>query len=101
MSSSDGRSTTNPVTRTPESTIHIEISADLAWSGWVEGRRVDDLGRRREAWPVSVPRTTASNIQGRGFFRNVDATRRLMAMFSPYRSLATAHLWQFNKPIPT
>jgi AraC family transcriptional regulator of adaptative response / DNA-3-methyladenine glycosylase II len=31
---------------------------------------------------------------------DVDATRRLMAMFSPYRSLATAHLWQFNKPIP-
>ncbi len=25
---------------------------------------------------------------------DVDATRRLMAMFSPYRSLATAHLWQ-------
>ncbi len=32
---------------------------------------------------------------------DVDATRRLMAAFSPYRSLATAHLWQFNKPIPT
>jgi AraC family transcriptional regulator of adaptative response / DNA-3-methyladenine glycosylase II len=32
---------------------------------------------------------------------DVDATRRLMAMFSPYRSLATAHLWQFNQPIPT
>jgi AraC family transcriptional regulator, regulatory protein of adaptative response / DNA-3-methyladenine glycosylase II len=31
---------------------------------------------------------------------DVDATRRLMAMFSPYRSLATAHLWQFNQPIP-
>lgn len=31
---------------------------------------------------------------------DVDATRRLMAVFSPYRSLATAHLWQFNKPIP-
>ncbi len=30
-----------------------------------------------------------------------DATRRLMHMFSPYRSLATAHLWQFNQPIPT
>jgi AraC family transcriptional regulator of adaptative response / DNA-3-methyladenine glycosylase II len=29
-----------------------------------------------------------------------DATRRLMAVFSPYRSLATAHLWQFGKPIP-
>lgn len=29
-----------------------------------------------------------------------DATRRLMAVFSPYRSLATAHLWQFEKPIP-
>jgi AraC family transcriptional regulator of adaptative response / DNA-3-methyladenine glycosylase II len=28
------------------------------------------------------------------------ATRRLMPMFSPYRSLATAHLWQFNQPTP-
>ena len=32
---------------------------------------------------------------------DVDATRRLMAVFSPYRSLATAHLWQFNQPVPT
>lgn len=32
---------------------------------------------------------------------DIDATRRLMAMFSPYRSLATAHLWQFTQPIPT
>jgi AraC family transcriptional regulator, regulatory protein of adaptative response / DNA-3-methyladenine glycosylase II len=31
---------------------------------------------------------------------DVDATRRLMAVFSPYRSLATAHLWQLNQPIP-
>jgi AraC family transcriptional regulator of adaptative response / DNA-3-methyladenine glycosylase II len=31
---------------------------------------------------------------------DVDATRKLMAMFSPYRSLATAHLWQFQKPVP-
>lgn len=31
---------------------------------------------------------------------DVDATRRLMAMFSPYRSLATTHLWQFDKPAP-
>jgi AraC family transcriptional regulator, regulatory protein of adaptative response / DNA-3-methyladenine glycosylase II len=31
----------------------------------------------------------------------IDATRRLMTVFSPYRSLATAHLWQFNQPIPT
>jgi AraC family transcriptional regulator of adaptative response / DNA-3-methyladenine glycosylase II len=29
-----------------------------------------------------------------------DATRRLMAVFSPYRSLATAHLWQFTQPPP-
>jgi AraC family transcriptional regulator of adaptative response / DNA-3-methyladenine glycosylase II len=29
------------------------------------------------------------------------ATRRLMAMFSPHRSLATAHLWQFNQPVPS
>lgn len=32
---------------------------------------------------------------------DIDATRRLMAMFSPYRSLATAHLWQLNQPFPT
>ncbi len=32
---------------------------------------------------------------------DLDATRRLMAVFSPYRSLATAHLWQFNQPIPS
>lgn len=32
---------------------------------------------------------------------DVDATRRLMAVFSPHRSLATAHLWQFTQPIPT
>jgi len=32
---------------------------------------------------------------------DIDATRRLMAVFSPYRSLATAHLWQLNRPIPT
>lgn len=31
---------------------------------------------------------------------DADATRRLMAVFSPYRSLATAHLWQFNQPDP-
>jgi AraC family transcriptional regulator, regulatory protein of adaptative response / DNA-3-methyladenine glycosylase II len=32
---------------------------------------------------------------------DVDATRRLMSAFAPQRSLATAHLWQFNQPIPT
>lgn len=32
---------------------------------------------------------------------DVDATRRLMAVFSPHRSLATAHLWQLNQPIPS
>ena len=31
---------------------------------------------------------------------DADATRRLMAVFSPYRSLATFHLWQLNQPIP-
>ncbi|MDB6167972.1 MAG: transcriptional regulator, AraC family [Verrucomicrobia bacterium] len=31
---------------------------------------------------------------------DLDGTRRLMAMFSPYRSLATGHLWQLNQPIP-
>ncbi|MBI5691195.1 MAG: DNA-3-methyladenine glycosylase 2 family protein [Verrucomicrobia bacterium] len=32
---------------------------------------------------------------------DMDATRRLMAVFSPFRSLATAHLWQINQPIPS
>lgn len=32
---------------------------------------------------------------------DIDATRRLMTVFSPYRSLATAHLWQFTQPAPT
>lgn len=32
---------------------------------------------------------------------DIDATRRLMSVFSPFRSLATAHLWQLNQPIPT
>lgn len=32
---------------------------------------------------------------------DIDSTRRLMAIFSPFRSLATAHLWQFNQPLPT
>ena len=32
---------------------------------------------------------------------DVEATRRLMAVFSPYRSLATAHLWQLPQPIPS
>jgi AraC family transcriptional regulator of adaptative response / DNA-3-methyladenine glycosylase II len=31
---------------------------------------------------------------------DVDSVRRLMRVFSPFRSLATAHLWQFNQPIP-
>lgn len=31
---------------------------------------------------------------------DIDATRRLMSVFSPYRSLATAHLWQLNQPEP-
>ena len=31
---------------------------------------------------------------------DADATRKLMTVFSPHRSLATAHLWQFHKPLP-
>ena len=31
---------------------------------------------------------------------DADATRRLMSVFSPHRSLATAHLWQLNQPEP-
>ncbi len=31
---------------------------------------------------------------------DVPATRRLMQPFTPFRSLATAHLWQFNQPPP-
>ena len=29
---------------------------------------------------------------------DLDGTRRLMSVFSPHRSLATAHLWQINQP---
>jgi len=32
---------------------------------------------------------------------DLDATRRLMQVFSPYRSLATAHLWQITQPHPS
>jgi AraC family transcriptional regulator of adaptative response / DNA-3-methyladenine glycosylase II len=31
---------------------------------------------------------------------DADATLRLMSVFSPHRSLATAHLWQINRPPP-
>ncbi len=31
---------------------------------------------------------------------DIEATRRLMAMFSPFRSLATANLWQLHQPPP-
>lgn len=31
---------------------------------------------------------------------DIEATKRLMMVFSPYRSLATAHLWQLNQPAP-
>jgi AraC family transcriptional regulator of adaptative response / DNA-3-methyladenine glycosylase II len=31
---------------------------------------------------------------------DADGTRRLMSVFSPHRSLATAHLWQINRPEP-
>jgi len=31
---------------------------------------------------------------------NIDAARRLVSVFSPYRSLATTHLWQLNQPTP-
>ncbi|HWY75471.1 MAG TPA: Ada metal-binding domain-containing protein [Verrucomicrobiae bacterium] len=31
---------------------------------------------------------------------DIDSMRRLMTVFAPFRSLATAHLWQFNQPIP-
>ena len=31
---------------------------------------------------------------------DLEAMRRLMAVFSPYRSLATTHLWQYKKPVP-
>jgi len=32
---------------------------------------------------------------------DVEATRRLMAVFAPYRSLSTAHLWQLNQSAPS
>jgi AraC family transcriptional regulator of adaptative response / DNA-3-methyladenine glycosylase II len=31
---------------------------------------------------------------------DVESTKRLMSVFSPYRSLATAHLWQLHQPAP-
>jgi AraC family transcriptional regulator, regulatory protein of adaptative response / DNA-3-methyladenine glycosylase II len=31
---------------------------------------------------------------------DLDATRSHMAVFAPYRSLATAHLWQLDQPLP-
>jgi AraC family transcriptional regulator, regulatory protein of adaptative response / DNA-3-methyladenine glycosylase II len=31
---------------------------------------------------------------------DVASVRRLMSVFSPFRSLATAHLWQLNQPVP-
>ncbi len=31
---------------------------------------------------------------------DTDATKRLMAVFAPHRSLATAHLWQLHQPAP-
>lgn len=31
---------------------------------------------------------------------DLEATQRLMSVFSPHRSLATAHLWQLNQPAP-
>ena len=31
---------------------------------------------------------------------DIDAVRRLMSVFAPFRSLATAHLWQFNQSTP-
>jgi AraC family transcriptional regulator, regulatory protein of adaptative response / DNA-3-methyladenine glycosylase II len=31
---------------------------------------------------------------------DIEATKRLMSVFAPHRSLATAHLWQFNQPAP-
>ena len=43
-----------------------------------------------------------SGLQALFRLRNADAdaTRRLMSVFSPHRSLATAHLWQINRPPP-
>lgn len=32
---------------------------------------------------------------------DADATRHLMAPFSPFRSLATTHLWQYLQPVPS
>ncbi len=29
---------------------------------------------------------------------DTEATKRLMSVFAPYRSLATTHLWQLNQP---
>jgi len=68
-------------------TVNDLIMRALGFSDWVPSGDTDVTnGLRSAAEPRSTP--------------HLDATRRLMPMFSPYRSLATAHLWQFNRPTP-
>jgi AraC family transcriptional regulator of adaptative response / DNA-3-methyladenine glycosylase II len=52
--------------------------------------------------PLGDTGVTSGLISLFGLQRRPDAaaTRRLMARFSPFRSLATAHLWQLDRPHP-
>ena len=67
---------------------------------------VNYLMMRSLEFPDCVPLGDTGVASGlRALFKleerpDLDATRRLMAVFSPYRSLATAHLWQLNQPEP-
>ncbi len=65
-------------------TVNDLIMRALGFSDWVPSGDTDVTNGLRSA--AETRRTP-----------HLDATRRLMPMFSPYRSLATAHLWQFNR----
>jgi AraC family transcriptional regulator of adaptative response / DNA-3-methyladenine glycosylase II len=74
----------------------LEIRGLGPWS-------VNYLMMRSLGFPDCVPLGDTGVTSGlRTLFRleerpDIDATRRLMSVFSPYRSLATAHLWQLNQ----
>ncbi|MBL9209069.1 MAG: DNA-3-methyladenine glycosylase 2 family protein [Opitutaceae bacterium] len=68
---------------------------------------VNYLMMRALGWPDCVPWGDTGVTSGLQALLKLEtrpdlgATRRLMSVFAPYRSLATAHLWQFNRPLPT
>ncbi|HEY1848406.1 MAG TPA: Ada metal-binding domain-containing protein [Opitutaceae bacterium] len=67
--------------------VHYVMMRALGWADCVP---IGDTG-------VSSGLETLFDLDQRP---DADATRRLMSVFSPHRSLATAHLWQINKPNP-